>query len=124
MDSKKDIISLRVPPDVRMMLGEVAESTGTSVSSVIKAGICRLLGDMYDMDGTLLPAGARRARARVSFRNAYCRINDIAKAYGIKEKNIRNLIARGRASTLRKDKILYVLLSDVERAYGSKDEHE
>ena len=48
---KSEVIRVRVNPEMKMRLLEIADMTKTNVSSVIKAGIQHLMNLIYDERG-------------------------------------------------------------------------
>ena len=89
LNNKNDMISLRVSPDVRMRLCEVAEATGVNVSAVVKAGLSKILDEVYDADGNLCNIGDLATKRKIPVSHGYYRISDISKANGISERSIR-----------------------------------
>ena len=124
LNNKNDMISLRVSPDVRMRLCEVAEATGVNVSAAVKAGLSKILDEVYDADGNLCNIGDLATKRKIPVSHGYYRISDISKANGISERSIRNMVEKGKASYIKRDGKIYVLLKDVEGVNGRKDKHD
>lgn len=123
-NNKNDMISLRVSPDTKMRLCEVAEAAGVNISSVIKAGLSKILDEVYDTDGNLCDISDLATRRKIPVSHGYYRISDISKSHGISERSIRDMIERGKASYIKRDGRIYVLLKDVEVVNGGKGKHD
>lgn len=102
----------------------MAEAIGVNVSAVVKAGLSKILDEVYDADGNLCNIGDLATKRKIPVSHGYYRISDISKANGISERSIRNMVEKGKASYIKRDGRIYVLLKDVEGVNGSKDKHD
>lgn len=122
--NKKKAFSVRLAPDIRMRLEEIASVMGADISTVVKAGVMRLLDEIYDSDGNIVNREAIRSRRKMPLSKGYYPVADIAGTGGVNVEAVRTWIRRGQVSHCKINGRVYVLLKDVESMlYGKENKH-
>ena len=116
-DQKADIVNVRVPPEMRMILDEIAEATGMPCSGIVRICVDKAMSMMYDSDGYLMDAG-KISSGSINKLDGFFLLNDVSKAYGIPYNTIWFAIKSGRVRSARIDRKTYVKLSDVLKRKG------
>ena len=114
-ENKAYIVNVRVTPEMRMRLDEIAESTGVSIGGFVRTCVDRVISMMYDSDGYLMDVSKMEERGKINHLDGFYPISDISSVYGIPYGSIYALIRSGKARTIKHERSVYVRLSDVLR---------
>lgn len=117
-DQKAEILNVRVTPEIRMRLDEVAKASGITRGGLVRMCVDKVLSMMYDSDGYLMDASKVGDRDKLNELDGYFRVGNVSSAYGIPYTTICSAVRSGRVRSFKTGGSAYVRLSDVLRMRG------
>lgn len=120
---KKDVMSIRIHPENRMRIDELAGRYGVPLSSVVNMCIQRSMFEIYDSDGYISSSGSLGACRSIRIDDGYFPLTVLSRAFGVNKDAMRMMVARGRVRAFRIGRELYLSYANINRIYG-KDKRE
>ena len=108
-------MNIRVTPEIRMRLDEIAEATGVTRGGFVRMCVDKVMSMMYDSDGYLMDSSKIGDRGKLNELDGYFRVGNVSTAYGIPYTTICSAVRSGRVRSIRGGQSTYVKLSDVLR---------
>ena len=114
-EQKAEIVNIRVTPEIRMRLDEIAKATGVTRGGFVRMCVDKVMSMMYDSDGYLMDSSKIGDRGKLNELDGYFRVGNVSTAYGIPYTTICSAVRSGRVRSIRSGQSTYVKLSDVLR---------
>ena len=117
-ERKAEIVNVRVTPEIRMRLDEVAEAAGVTRGGLVRMCVDKVLSMMYDSEGYLMDSSKIGDRDKLNELDGYFRVGNVSTAYCIPYTTISSAVRSGRVRSFKRGGSTYVRLSDVLRMRG------
>ena len=117
-EQKAEIVNIRVTPEIRMRLDEIAEATGVTRGGFVRMCVDKVMSMMYDSEGYLMDFSKIGDRGKLNELDGYFRVGNVSTAYGIPYTTISSAVRSGRVRSFKRGGSTYVRLSDVLRMRG------
>ena len=114
-EQKAEIVNIRVTPEIRMRLDEIAEATGVTRGGFVRMCVDKVMSMMYDSEGYLMDFSKISDRRKLNELDGFYQTRSVSNAYGIPYTTICSAVRSGRVRSIRSGQSTYVKLSDVLR---------
>ena len=118
---KREVISVRISPENRMRIEEVAKRFGFAMSSVVNMCLCKVFAEIYDVDGNMSPIASLDACRAIRTEEGCFPLAVLARAFGVREKSMSKRLWRRCVRPVKRRNELYFLYKDVVRIYGEEE---
>ena len=115
---KKEMISVRIHPESRMRIGEVARRFGVPMSSVVNMCVNRFFSEIYDREGNMLPIMSLSVRQSIRMEDGYYPLAILSKAFGVSKDSMSKRVSRHRVRCFKVGRESYLSYNDIARIYG------
>lgn len=114
-EQKAEIVNIRVTPEIRMRLDEIAEATGVTRGGFVRMCVDKVMSMMYDSEGYLMDFSRISDRRKLNELDGFYQTRSVSNAYRIPYTTICSAVSSGRVRSIRSGQSTYVKLSDVLR---------
>lgn len=118
---KMEVISVRIHPEIRMRIGEVAKRFGVTISSVVNMCLRKVFAELYDEEGNMLTTASPDVRRTIRIEDGCYPLTVFARAFGVNKKSMEKRLWRRCVRPVKRRNELYFLYKDVVRIYGEEE---
>lgn len=115
---KREVMSIRIHPENRMRIGEIAERLGVPMSSVVNMCIQKFFSEIYDKNGNMLPLGSLNIRQSLRIEDGYYPLALLSKELGVSRASMSKRVSRHFVRSFKIGRELYLSYKDIVRLYG------